>query len=280
MTKGRQGKRDGPKATGVAFCGASQPRSFLSKGVFVKMATAEDGLFGRILMVAPIPNLFPPGEVQRYIGQLKATGVTELSRVFDGIFTQHQSGESRISTNRAKIAYNEYYSQVVQEQNARFQGGSAESGQSSSSSKDTKDVLRLSVILHVLFHAIDKALGLIPPASTLSLRISKEDVQRAIAINEYSVDVKSNFERGEKICSVNVFNCSCDSKICHPLAFRSNFELKRFGTLINFSSFHFGAAPRFRECGFRNCHRFRIISFLIAGVCSGTIWFGYSKNVF
>ena len=57
--------------------------------------------------------------------------------------------------------------------------------------QDTKHVLRLSVILHVLFHAIDKALGRIPPASTLSLRISKEDVQRAIAINEYSVDVKA-----------------------------------------------------------------------------------------
>ena len=193
MTKGRQGKRDGPKATGVAFCGASQPRSFLSKGVFVKMAKAGDGLFERILMAAPMPNLLPPREVQRYIGQLEATGVTELSCVFDGIFTQHQSGESRIYelSNRAKIAYNEHCSQVVGEQNARFQGGSPESGQSSSSSKDTKHVLRLSVILQVLFHAIDKALGLIPPASTLSLPISKEDVQRAIAINEYSVDVKA-----------------------------------------------------------------------------------------
>ena len=116
-----------------------------------------------------------------------------MSRVFDGIFMQHMSGESRIYelSNRAKIVYNEYCSQVVEEQNARFQGGSAESEQSSSSSTDTKHVLRLSVILHVLFHAIDKALGRIPPASTLSLRISKEDVQRAIAINKYSVDVKA-----------------------------------------------------------------------------------------
>ncbi len=52
-------------------------------------------------------------------------------------------------------------------------------------------MLRLSVLLHVLFHAIDKALGLIPPASILPLRIMQENVHRAIAINEYSVDVKS-----------------------------------------------------------------------------------------
>ena len=188
------------------------------------MTKAGDGLFERILMAAPMPNL-PPQEVQRYIGQLEATGLTELSHVFNGIFTQHQSGESRIYelSNRAKIAYNEYCSQVVEEQNARFQGGSAESGQSSSSSKDTKHVLRLSVILHVLFHAIDKALGLIPPASTLSLRISKEDVQRAIAINEYSVDVKAIFkEVRKKTCKKKsvlfVFNHSCDTKTCHPLA--------------------------------------------------------------
>ena len=193
MTKGRQGKRDGPKATGVAFCGASQPRSFLSKGVFVKMAKAGDGLYERILMAAPMPNLLPPREVQAFIEQLEETGVKELSRVFDGVFTQHQSGEARVYelSDRAKTAYNEYCSQVVEEQNARFQEQSASSGQSSSSSKDTKHVLRLSVILHVLFHAIDKALGLIPPASTLSLRISKENIQRAIVINEYSVDVKA-----------------------------------------------------------------------------------------
>ena len=223
MTKGRQGKRDGPKATGVAFCGASQPRSFLSKGVFVKMARAEDGLLERILMAAPMPNL-PPREVQRYIEQLEATGVTELSRVFDGIFTQHMSGESRIYelSNRAKIVYNEYCSRVVEEQNARFQGGSAESEQSSSSSKDTKHVLQLSVILHVLFHAIDKVLGRIPLASTLSLRISKEDVQRAIAINKYSVDIKAILK---EVKFLVLFMCLIGHVIpkkCHPITFRSN----------------------------------------------------------
>jgi hypothetical protein len=31
ITKGRKGKHDGPKVTGVAFCGASQPHSFLSE---------------------------------------------------------------------------------------------------------------------------------------------------------------------------------------------------------------------------------------------------------
>ena len=81
MTKGRQGKRDGPKATGVAFCGASQPRSFLSKGVFVKMAKAGDGLYETILMAAPMPNLLPPREVQAFIEQLEETGVKELLRV-------------------------------------------------------------------------------------------------------------------------------------------------------------------------------------------------------
>ncbi len=193
MTKGRQGKRDGPRETGVAFCGASQPHSFLSKCVFVRMAKAGDGLLERIIMAAPMPNLLPPREVQQHIEQLEATGVKELSRVFDGIFTQHQSGEARIYelSVTAKVVYNEYCSQVVEEQNAQFQGGSGASEQSISSSKDTKHVLRLSVLLHVLFHAIDKALVLIPPASILPLRITQENVHRAIAINEYSVDVKS-----------------------------------------------------------------------------------------
>ena len=191
MTKGKQGKRDGPKVTGVAFCGASQPRSFLSKGVFVKMAKAGDGLFERILIAAPMPHLLPPREVQQYIEQLEATNVTDLTRVFDNIFTLHQSGEARVYelSDNAKTVYNEYCSQVVDEQNAKFEGGLG--AESCSSSKDTKHVIRLSVIIHVLFHAIDKALGVIPPTHALSLSVGKENMQRAIAINEYSVDVKA-----------------------------------------------------------------------------------------
>ena len=139
-----------------------------------------------------MPHLLPPNDVQRYIDELEATQLTELSRVFDAVFSTHQSGEARIYglSNEAKVVYNEYCSQVVEEQNAKFQGqcGTVES---CSSSKDTKHVLRLSVILQILYHAIDKALGIIPPASTPSLSIFKENVQRAIAINEYSVDVKA-----------------------------------------------------------------------------------------
>lgn len=93
MTKGKQGKRDGPRATGVAFCGASQPRSFLSKGVLAK---AGDGLLEKILIAASMPHLLPPSDVQEYIEQLEATGLTGLSKVFDGIFTMHQSGEARV----------------------------------------------------------------------------------------------------------------------------------------------------------------------------------------
>ena len=148
------------------------------------MAKAGDDPYKRILMAAPMPRV-------RF--KISLNNIKELLHVFDGVFIQHQSGEARVYelSDRAKTAYNEYCSQVVEEQNARFQEQSASSGQSSSSSKDTKHVLRLSVILHVLFHTIDKALGLIPPASTLSLRISKENIQRAIVINEYSVDVKA-----------------------------------------------------------------------------------------
>ncbi len=120
MTKGRQGKRDGPRETSVAFWGASQPRSFLSKGVFVRMAKAGDGLLERIIMAVPMHNLLPPQEVQQHIEQLEATGVKELSRVFDRIFTQHQSGEARIYelSVTAEVVYNEYCSQLVEEQNA------------------------------------------------------------------------------------------------------------------------------------------------------------------
>ena len=87
------------------------------------MAKAGDGLYERILMAAPMPNLLPPREVQAFIEQLEETGVKELSHVFDGVFTQHQSGEARVYelSDRAKTAYNEYCSQVVEEQNARFQ---------------------------------------------------------------------------------------------------------------------------------------------------------------
>ena len=89
-----------------------------------------------------------------------------------------------------EVVYNEYCSQVVAEQNAKFQGES-DSVESCSSSKDTKHVLRLAVIIQILYHAIDKALGMLPSASTTSLNVSKENIQRAIAINEYSVDVKA-----------------------------------------------------------------------------------------
>ena len=193
MTKGRQGKRDGPKATGVTFCGASQPRSFLSKGVFVKLAKAGDGLYEKNSNGSTNAKS-SPHDLQGFIEQLKEMGVEELSRVFDGVVTQHQSREARVYelSDRGKTAYNKYCSQVVKEQNARFQEQSAGSGQSCSSSKDTKHVLQLSVILHVLFHAIDKALGLIPPAST----------QTATVINEYSVDVKAVLKEVRKNASM------------------------------------------------------------------------------
>ena len=60
-----------------------------------------------------------------------------------------------------------------------------------SSSKDMKHVMRLAVILQVLFHAIDKAIGDILTNSALSLRISKENIQRGITINKYCVDIKA-----------------------------------------------------------------------------------------
>lgn len=159
MTKGRQGKRDGPKETGVAFCGASQPCSFLSKGVFVKMSKAGDGLLERILIAAPKPHLLPPHEVQQFIDQLELTQLTELSRVFDNIYHLHQSGETRIYelSEAAKTVYNNYCAQVFEEQNLKFEGERG-AGEGSSSSKDTKHIIRLAVILQVLFHAIDKHL--------------------------------------------------------------------------------------------------------------------------
>ena len=59
----------------------------------------------------------------------------------------------------------------------------------SSSSKDTKHVIQLAIILQILFHAIDKVLGIIL-CVPLSLRITKENVHQAIAVNEYTVDIK------------------------------------------------------------------------------------------
>ena len=191
VTKGTKGKRDGPKEIGVAFCGASQPRSFLSRGVFVKMCKAGDGLLERIMIAAPKPNLLPPNKVQEFIEKLRATHLTELSRVFDSIYHQHQTGEARIYelSPGAKTVYNEYCSRVIEEQNAKFNDVSGVHD-GSSSSKDTKHVIRLAVILQVLFHAVEKALGLILPCVPLPLQITRENLHRAIAINEYTVDIK------------------------------------------------------------------------------------------
>ena len=183
ITKGRKGKHDGPKVTGVVFCGASQPRSFLSRGVFERMANAGDGLLERIMIAVPKPNLLPPSRVQEYIEQLRATQLTELSCVFDGIYHQHQTGEARIYelSADAKAMFNDYCSRVIEEQNAKFNDvNGARDG--SSSSKDTKHVIRLAVILQILFHAIDKALGIILPCVPLSLRITKENVHQAISV--------------------------------------------------------------------------------------------------
>ncbi len=191
IMKGRKGKRDGPTETGVAFCGASQPRLFLSRGVFMKMVSAGDGLLERIMIAAPKPNLLPPSEVQVFIEQLRATQLTELSRVFDGIYHQHQTGEVRIYelSAEAKTVYNDYCSRVIEEQNAKF-NDVVGSQDGSSSSKDTKHVIRLAVILQILFHAIYKVLGVILPSVPLSLQITRENLHQAIAVNEYTVDIK------------------------------------------------------------------------------------------
>ena len=123
VTKGK-GKRDGPKETVVAFCGASQPRSFLSQDVFVKMCKAGDGLLERIMIAAPKLNLLPPNKVQEFIEQLRATQLTELFRVFDRIYHQHQIGEARIYelSAEANPSYNDYCGRVIDEQNAKFNG--------------------------------------------------------------------------------------------------------------------------------------------------------------
>jgi hypothetical protein len=63
ITKGRKGKHDGSKVTGVAFCGASQPCSFLSRGILERMANMGDGLLERMI-AALKPNLLPPNQVQ------------------------------------------------------------------------------------------------------------------------------------------------------------------------------------------------------------------------
>ncbi len=107
--------------TGVEFCGASQPRPFLSKGIFVRMVKAEDGLLNQR------QTFFRHERFNKYIEQLEAIGEKTLSRIFDGIFTQHQSRVARIYelSVTAKVVYNEYCSQVVREQNARFQGTGA-----------------------------------------------------------------------------------------------------------------------------------------------------------
>ena len=78
---------------------------------------------------------------------------------------------------------------MIEKQNAKFNGDSVAQDRSSSS-KDTKHVIRLAVIFQALFHAIDKALGIILPSVPLSLRITRENLHRAIAVNEYTVDVK------------------------------------------------------------------------------------------
>ena len=70
------------------FVGLANHVPFFRKGVFVKMAKAGDGLYERILMAAPMPNLLPPHEVQAFIEQLEETGVKELWRVFDSVFTR------------------------------------------------------------------------------------------------------------------------------------------------------------------------------------------------
>ena len=129
------------------------------------------------MIAAPKPNLLPPSEVQVFIGQLRATQLTELSRVFDGIYHQHQTGEVRIYelSAEAKTVYNDYCSRVIEEQNAKFNDviGSQDG---SSSSKDTKHVIRLAVILQIFFHAIYKALGVILLSVPLSLQITRENL--------------------------------------------------------------------------------------------------------
>ena len=78
---------------------------------------------------------------------------------------------------------------MIEEQNAKF-SDVVGSQDGSSSSKDTTHVIRLAVILQILFHAIYKALGVILPSVPLSLQITRENLHQAIAVNEYTVDIK------------------------------------------------------------------------------------------
>ena len=65
--------------TGVELCGASQSRPFLSKGIFVRMVKAEDGLLHQH------QTFFRHEKFNKYIEQLKAIGEKALSRIFYGI---------------------------------------------------------------------------------------------------------------------------------------------------------------------------------------------------
>ncbi len=106
MRKGSRGKRGRPRETSVAFCGASQPRLFLSKGVLVRMTKAGDGLLERI-MTAQMPNL-PPQEVQQHVEQLEATGVKNfLEFLMEYLCNTKAEKPGYMNCWPAKVVYNE-----------------------------------------------------------------------------------------------------------------------------------------------------------------------------
>ncbi|XP_028418679.1 uncharacterized protein LOC114544164 [Dendronephthya gigantea] len=133
----------------LALGGFTQPEPFLQ--LFKPLAKTKDGFLDRILICSIKPRLLLEEEVEQWCEKLEEYTTQEFSGVYKTIFDKHENGVEYCYSPEAKEKYTEYANNLSKNMNAQWD---EESICTENFSKDKKNFIRISCVLHVLLSVL------------------------------------------------------------------------------------------------------------------------------
>lgn len=175
--KGSQGKRVGVMTANLSFVSFTTPTLFL-KEVWPKILATENGLADRMLIMYAKRCVVPLDHMEATTLQLTNFNLRNLKSVYEAVYNEHHPVQKVYTLSEgAKEVFYAYDSKLKLE---------SESSKSNAT-KLTKHALKLSLVLHVLWHRIGQALAI--QSNPTPEEIPEETMNRAIHLNEHFITV-------------------------------------------------------------------------------------------
>jgi len=176
--KGSQGKRVGVMSAYLSFVSFTTPMLFL-KEVWPKILTTENGFSDRMLIMFAKRCVVPLDHMEATTLQLTNFNVRNLKSVYESVYNEHHPVQKVYTLSEgAKEVFYAYDSKLKLE---------SESDSKANAAKLTKHALKLSLVLHVLWHRIGQALDI--QSNPTPEEISEETMNRAIHLNEHFITI-------------------------------------------------------------------------------------------